>query len=167
MCTRYLFVAVALPFLVRCMNSSQIACTTQRCSRIPTVHFGHRIAQLQTNTNVQPNGDEIPQRSTPATASIAIEHGQHVIEQHFTHDAVTRIFKTDVRSTGTPAVGSDKPRSRSPMRELHFTNSSTTTVYGTPLDFHSQVGVGLKKKGVQTSPFALETPVLISDKQKE
>ena len=61
MCTRYLFlVAVALPFLVQCMNSSQIACTTQRCCRIPTVHFGHRIAQLQTNTNVQPNGDEIP-----------------------------------------------------------------------------------------------------------
>jgi hypothetical protein len=94
-----ILVAVVLPFLVQCMNSSQIACTTQRCSRIPTVHFGHRIAQLQTNTNVQPNGDEIPQRSTPATASIAIEHGQHVIEQHFTHDATTRIFETDERGT--------------------------------------------------------------------
>ena len=47
MCTRYLFlVAVALPFLVRCMNSSQIACTTQRCSRIPTVHFDHRIDEI-------------------------------------------------------------------------------------------------------------------------
>jgi len=47
MCIRYLFlVAVALPFLVRCMNSSQIACTTQRCSRIPTVHFDHRIDEI-------------------------------------------------------------------------------------------------------------------------
>ena len=98
MCTRYLFlVAVALPFLVRCMNSSQIACTTQRCSRIPTVHFGPQITQLQSNTNLQPNGDEIPQQSTPPTVSI--EHGQHVIEQHFTHDATTRIFETDERGT--------------------------------------------------------------------
>ena len=47
LCTRYLFlVAVALPFLVRCMNSSQIACTTQRCSRIPTVYFDHRIDEI-------------------------------------------------------------------------------------------------------------------------
>ena len=98
---RYLFlVAVALPFLVQCMNSSQIACTTQRCSRIPTVHFDHRIAQLQINMNAQPNGDELPPRRTPPTVSI--EHDQHVIEQHFTHDATTRIFETDERGTVQP-----------------------------------------------------------------
>ena len=107
MYTHYLFlVAVALTFLVQCMNSSQIACTTQRFSRIPTVHFGQRITQLQINMNAQPNGDEIPPQRTPP--AVSIEHGQHVIEQHFTHDATTRIFETDERGTVTPAVGSGK-----------------------------------------------------------